>query len=175
MSVFKSFVAGVTVFLVIVAGCSSPPADPVSISAASTADLTATALCVISTDAARGVLAYAMFGTPTPRPGSTATPTLQPGNPARGEVVFNDAGSCNACHSVADDTAWVGPSLRQVALRAPYRRPEMSAEDYLRGVILRPEETINPLTKPGIMPRSYEQSLTVEQINDLVAYLMTLD
>lgn len=175
MRMLKAFVAGITLFLIIVAGCSASPAAPASTAALSGTDLTATALCIVSTDAARGVIAYALFGTPTPRPDSTATPTLPPGDAARGEAVFNGAGSCNVCHSVSDDTTWVGPSLRLVAQRAPYRRPEMSAEDYLRAVILRPDETINPLTKPGIMPRTYEQNLTPEQINDLVAYLMTLD
>ena len=143
--------------------------------------MTATALCIISTDEARRVLfGYQVYGTPTPDPLITPTPTAMYvvdtiGDPANGETLFHGAGECALCHSVADEETIIGPSLQTIASRAGYMRPPLSAEDYLTGAILYPNAYIPTRGKAGIMPVTYQQQFTAQEIADLVAYLMTLD
>lgn len=148
-------------------------ATPTTTRGLSSDDLSATALCVELT--AQGVAMYALFGTPTPNPNATPTPIQPKGDPVLGQLVFNGVGACHVCHEVDSMEALIAPSLMHVASTAGGRIAGISAEDYLRGAILRPNERIVPSTKPGIMPTTYEQSLTPEQLNDLVAYLMTLE
>jgi len=149
--------------------------------------LTAT-LCSIATDYPGGyVLLYDLFGTPTPTTAynaqrtpivpttlPTAVQTYPVGDAARGAQLFAGSATCSTCHRLTEAGESVGPSLKGIALRAATRRPSMGAEQYIRSVILAPDQSITPLTKPGIMPPNFAQTLSSEQISDLVAYLMTL-
>lgn len=86
------------------------------------------------------------------------------------------APTCRTCHVVtADERPVVGPSLHSIASVATSRVPGLSAEDYLRQSIMAPDDYIVEGYQPGIMPWTYEQTLTQEQIDQLVAYLMTLE
>jgi cytochrome c len=67
-----------------------------------------------------------------------------------------------------------GPNLSGVALRAGQRVPNQSAEAYLRESIVAPYAYVLPGYQSGIMIRNYEEYLSPQQIDDLVAYLMTL-
>ncbi len=142
-------------------------------SALSTEDLSATALCVELT--ADRVALHSIFGTPTPNPNATPTPLQPLGNVQAGQGVFTEVGKCHVCHEVSSMEELIAPSLMHIASNAMWKREGISAEDYVRGAILRPNELIVPSLKAGIMPTSYEQLLTQEQLNDLVAYLMTLE
>jgi mono/diheme cytochrome c family protein len=148
-------------------------ATPASTRGLSPADLSATALCVELT--ANSVAMYALFGTPTPNPNATPTPQQPKGDPILGQLVFNGVGACHVCHEVDSMEELIAPSLMHLASTAGGRVEGVSAEYYIRGAILRPSERIVPSVKPGIMPTTYEQSLTQAQLNDLVAYLMTLE
>jgi mono/diheme cytochrome c family protein len=155
---------------------------PASIPTADTtfaAGLTATALCIQATDSGEFVALWYIYGSPTPNPNvPTATPlqmSLPVGDPAEGKAVFNGAGNCGTCHRIDAEETFVGPSLKTIANRAAYKRPGMDAVTYLYNVILNPDQTINPLTKPGVMPRTFKAKLTDEQIADVIAYLLTLD
>lgn len=146
----------------------------VAVQSESTPDLTATALCVEGS--AQPVMLYYIFGTPTPSAvpeDAIATPTPSAGDMARGEVLYHAVGSCSACHSI-DGSRMVGPPLNGIAGRFPAKNLTISLTDYLRNTILSPDENIRPLTMPGIMPRTYAQSLTAIEIEDLIAYLLTL-
>lgn len=169
-------ILSVTVVIVLVAMIalvSSMPAEqPNTLSGA---DMTATALCLVTLPPGylRG---WELFGTPTPDPNVTPSPTpsLPPGDAARGEVLFDGDAACAACHNVESQDMSVGPPLMTIAQWAGERRAGISAEEYLHAVIVDPDGAITPLTRPGIMPRTYAQSLTPQQIADLVAYLLTL-
>jgi mono/diheme cytochrome c family protein len=136
-------------------------------------DLTATA-CAVST---LPVMMWEIFGTPTPTitpEGFEATAVPFEGDVARGEELFFGRAQCTACHHVEDELLVVGPSLMGIASRAGSRRPDMDAVTYLRAVIRDPAN-VTPSTIPGIMPRTYSELFTTWQIDDIVAYLLTLE
>lgn len=96
------------------------------------------------------------------------------GNVANGKVLFSGTGGCNACHDVTNGVTIVGPSLKGIASRAETRKPGMSAADYLYESIVKPNTYVVPGFTPGVMLQTFGQTLSQTQINDLVAYLLTL-
>ncbi|MFW5940714.1 MAG: c-type cytochrome [Chloroflexota bacterium] len=97
-------------------------------------------------------------------------------------TTIGDTGApgCITCHNVepTDDPlqpAPVGPSHYGLADRAGDYVEEMSAEAYLRESIVEPDAHIVEGFQPGVMYQNYEEDLTEEQIDDLVAYLLTLE
>lgn len=85
---------------------------------------------------------------------------------------------CSQCHSnTPDELRLIGPGLWNVAVRAETRVEGQTAVEYIRNSILHPNDFIapgDPAFPPGLMPQDYEEVLTEEQINDLIAYLLTL-
>jgi mono/diheme cytochrome c family protein len=180
----KAFIVTIGLFLAsLLTACGNTPAvvivtgDAPQISAY---DMTATALCVVQTDAASRVLwGYQVFGTPTPDPRVTPTPTplyvtTERGDAAQGSILFHGAGECALCHSVDSEELIVGPSLQFIGDRAAYMRPELTSKEYLTGVILYPNEFIVTRGLAGIMPTTYKQKFTAQEVADIVAYLMSL-
>lgn len=104
--------------------------------------------------------------------GAQAAPTPTP-DPlvAQGEQVFN--ARCATCHALVPDTIIVGPSLAGVATRAETRVPGMSAEEYIQMSILRPGDYVVDGFN-NIMITNFSKELTSEELNALVAFLMTL-
>lgn len=159
------FLCGIASWLAI------PPVDPGE--QFSAADLTATAACIFLTQEGN-LWGYDVFGTPTPNPNSTPTPTPPTGDVARGQALFHGEANCIVCHSVADAEMIVGPSLHHIAAIADVRVEGMDGATYLYNAIINPDGVIPAMGKTGIMPRTYAQSFEPQQINDLVAYLLTL-
>jgi mono/diheme cytochrome c family protein len=83
------------------------------------------------------------------------------------------ASSCASCHVVSGDTRIVGPSLAGIATTAATRVDGMDAEAYIRQSILDPGVYVNEGYQ-DIMPAALGQSLSSEQLDSLVAYLLTL-
>ena len=67
----------------------------------------------------------------------------------------------------------VGPSFAGVATRAETRVPGMTAEEYLRQSILDPNAYIVEGFEPDMAPPNFAEILTDEQVDDLVAFMMT--
>lgn len=111
------------------------------------------------------------------RPDVAAAP-VAPSDPnlaaERGAVLFFDKGRCATCHALEADKVIVGPSLAGVAIRAEIRIPELSAAEYLEESIIRPDAYKAPGFEKLQMDASLAQNLTVDEVNDLVAYLLTL-
>ncbi len=123
---------------------------------------------------------------PTPEPltaeeiGSAETT----GNPAVGEQLFASlppealaagAVTCSSCHYVEPGSGTlVGPSLSGIGARAATRDPNLTAAQYLRISITHPNNYIVEGFTAGAMPSTFKDALTPEQIEDLVAYLLTL-
>ncbi len=98
------------------------------------------------------------------------TATLEPAA-AAGQIVFQK--HCAACHNTTSDTIVVGPSLLGVATRAQTRIPDQTAQSYLLSSIMRPDEYLVEGFE-NAMPSNFGRTLTGEEIDSLVAYLLTL-
>lgn len=102
------------------------------------------------------------------------------GDPEAGEALFNQqaidsAPGCVTCHSTQPGEVLVGPSLAGIANQAGERVEGQSAEEYLRTSILEPDAHVVEGFSPGVMYQEYEQALSDEQVDNLVAYLLTLE
>lgn len=104
------------------------------------------------------------------------------GDPQVGADLFNQtlqltrAPTCKTCHVVeANAEPIVGPNLYGIASVAGSRVPGQSAAEYLRAAIVAPNDFLVEGYQPGIMPQTYELYLSEQQINDIVAYMLTLE
>ena len=105
------------------------------------------------------------------------------GDPANGKQLFDGAvgmagaraPACATCHAIEPgmDTG-SGQSLSNIGNRAGVAVPGQSAEEYLRTAITNPDAYLAGGYQEGIMYRDYAHALTAQQINDLVAYMLTL-
>lgn len=99
------------------------------------------------------------------------TPTFSP-QLKMGQTAFMQ--NCGSCHSVADQSIIVGPSLAGVATRAGGRVPNQDAAAYLLNSILRPSDYVVDGFQDGLMPNSFGKKLTGEELDAVVAYLLTM-
>lgn len=106
---------------------------------------------------------------------------------ALGQALFRSvAPACNACHSVAPNVNMVGPTLagmraraEQTLAAADFKGKAKSPEEYIRESIVAPSAHLVPgamYSANGVsfMPDTYAKTLGPEQVDQLVAYLMTL-
>ena len=107
---------------------------------------------------------------------------------ALGEAVFRATPpGCFACHSTAPGVTLAGPSLAGMGSRAAetlaspdYTGNAETVDDYIRESIVAPSAHI--VEGPGtfaasgrsVMPDDYEETLTTDEISQLVAYLASL-
>lgn len=82
---------------------------------------------------------------------------------------------CRICHSLEPDVVLVGPSFDGIATRAASRVPGLSAEEYLRESILEPNAYIVEGYPAGQMLQNFGELLTEEDIENLIAFLLTLE
>ncbi|MBK9745868.1 MAG: c-type cytochrome [Chloroflexi bacterium] len=122
---------------------------------------------------------------PTEAPAAAAADPLANADPANGQAVFNATHdtaqgpwACSTCHSVtADELRLVGPGLYNVSVRAETYGTGQTAYDYIHTSIIHPNDFIapgDPPYPPGLMPQNFEEVLTEQEINDVIAYLFTL-
>ncbi len=100
-------------------------------------------------------------------------------DPEMGRLIYEEEvpgvnAGCQICHSLEKDVRIIGPSFYGVATRAETRIPGMSAEDYLHQSILDPNAYVVEGFPKGQMLQNFGKLLSEEQIDDLVAFLMTL-
>jgi len=101
---------------------------------------------------------------------ASATPTLDPLQKT-GQEVFNLR--CAQCHALVPDTLVIGPSLAGIATRASTRIEGYTAEEYIEDSILHPKDyVVEGFT--DTMPTNFGRDLTSEELNGVIAYLMTL-
>lgn len=79
--------------------------------------------------------------------------------------------ACSTCHTL-DGTTLVGPSFEGLSERAGDRIEGMSAEEYLHQSIVDPSVHLVE-GYDDLMPDVYGDQLSEEQVNELVAFLMT--
>jgi mono/diheme cytochrome c family protein len=102
------------------------------------------------------------------------------GDPQAGEELFarqtiDSQAGCITCHSLEPDQVLVGPSMAGVAGRADERAVGISTEEYLRQSILEPDAHVVEGFPAGVMPQTYDEVLSDVQVDNLVAYLLTLE
>ncbi len=102
--------------------------------------------------------------TPVESTQAAAAPT---GNADNGATIF--ASSCSACHGAQDGA---GPAVTGIAERAATRVDGMTAADYLHESIVDPSAYVVE-GFADIMPKTFAQQFSDQEINDLVAYLLT--
>jgi mono/diheme cytochrome c family protein len=114
--------------------------------------------------AALSLAACSAASTPVPTP--TPDPFI-----LQGQAVFN--ARCATCHALVPDTIIIGPSLYGVATRAETRVPGLSAEEYITLSILRPGDYVVEGFN-NVMITNFAKEVTSEEMNALVAFLLTL-
>lgn len=102
---------------------------------------------------------------PTPTPGSSAEAA------SRGQVVWETAG-CLACHQIGESGGDTGPDLSRIANVAASRVADLSAEAYLRESFLLPDLFVVQGYAAGA---GCGGILSQSQLNDLIAFLLTLE
>ncbi len=111
----------------------------------------------------------------------TTTQTAAVGDPERGGQIWEDGGGvivpgCSQCHSLDGSEETLGfytaPSWQGVSGRAGDRVPGLSAEEYLRESIADPSAYIVE-GYSDIMQKGYRFLLSEEDIDNLVAFLLT--
>ena len=115
---------------------------------------------------AAAVLLTACSTVATPAPTPTPDPFI-----LQGQAVFN--ARCATCHALVPDTIIIGPSLYGIATRAETRVQGQSAEEYLTMSVLRPGDYVVEGFN-NVMITNLAKELTSEELNALVAFLMTL-
>jgi mono/diheme cytochrome c family protein len=104
--------------------------------------------------------------TTTETTGTTTTTEQPPGSPAAGRAVFTSAG-CGACHTFAPagTSGSVGPDLDE-ALQG-------KDAEFIRQSIVDPNAEITQGYSAGVMPQNFGQELSPQQLDDLVAFLLS--
>jgi cytochrome c551/c552 len=126
---------------------------------------------------------------PTAQPRPTLDQaTAAAGEAARGQLLFqqtligsqNGAG-CTTCHALAPGVVLVGPALAGIGERAQqtigqadYQGQATNAAAYLREAIIQPNAYVANGFQPDVMRATYGVELTAPEIEDLVAFLLTL-
>ena len=94
-------------------------------------------------------------------------------------VTIIESSGCGSCHAIGmlGEPGKVGPDLTNIGDLAAERVPGLSAEEYIREAIVDPGAYIAPGCPngpclDGIMPRFYMESLSPEQLDMVVAYLV---
>ena len=110
---------------------------------------------------------------------------LAAGNPDNGKTVFttphnttNGTWACAQCHSITPDQARIiGPGLYGLAAVAGTYVPGQNAVEYIHDSIVNPNAFIapgDPPYPPNLMPQNWGDVLTPQELNDVIAYLLTL-
>jgi mono/diheme cytochrome c family protein len=90
------------------------------------------------------------------------------------EVFFARQSGCQVCHSLEPGEEKIGPSLYGVATRAERRVEGLDAETYLWQSIVLPGQYVVDGYPAGQMLPIYRERLSQEELDALIAYLLTL-
>jgi len=112
------------------------------------------------------------------------TPELPPGNPDNGETLTVSLG-CTACHIQTEvGPAWlaenhsaskgIGTRADERILSADYTGAATASEQYLRESIVQTNDYVVEGYEPGIMVATYGETLTAQDLSDIISYLLTL-
>ncbi len=92
-------------------------------------------------------------------------------NPGNGETIALTFG-CIGCHALDPAVVLTGPTWHNVGDTAVVRVPGESPAEYLYQSITDPNAFIAPNYPGNVMPANFTESMSPEQIADMVAYLL---
>ncbi|MFQ5857936.1 MAG: c-type cytochrome [Anaerolineae bacterium] len=115
--------------------------------------------------------------------GAPAEKAAPAGDPEAGKEIYLGVGGCGACHTIEGlegAIGQVGPDHTHIATNATELAKKAGvadAEAFIRQSILEPNAYIAEECPPGpcvagVMPQTLKDTLTEQQVNDLVAFLM---
>ena len=81
---------------------------------------------------------------------------------------------CGACHSISADTVIVGPSLAGIAAHGGQRVDGLDARAYVYSAVLQPGDYLVP-GFADLMPQDLAKKLTGEELDAVVAYVLSLE
>ena len=125
---------------------------------------------------APAVATQAPAATTVPASGGTGSSGGDAASIERGQSVFSLAG-CTACHTIEGVPGAVGvlgPELTHIATVGATRRSGLSAEEYIRESINEPPAFVVD-GFPPVMPPTIRAAITDDAMEDLVAFLLTLN
>jgi len=98
------------------------------------------------------------------------------GDAAAGEKLFKEAAQppCLTCHSLEAGARLIGPALAGIGSAAGNMVSGLSAEAYLRQSIVEPNAYVVEGFSANLMPATYATDLSEQQVNDLVAFMLSL-
>jgi len=111
-------------------------------------------------------------GSPEPKRPTADTSQMSP-QEAAGSAIFTGKGGCVGCHNAGYGGGATGPNLSHIGTEGATRKPGLDSEAYIRESILQPQVFVVPGYPNGIMPTTFGQTLTPEEINNLVAFLLS--
>lgn len=96
---------------------------------------------------------------------------LASADPSRGETIALTNG-CVGCHSTDPNVTMTGPTWANLADTAANRIPDMSPANYIYTSIVEPGAYVVPNYPSGVMPSIYGETIPMEDLASLVAYLL---
>lgn len=106
--------------------------------------------------------------------GETTDSAAKAGEDLFAKTVIGSQAGCITCHSLEEGVIVVGPSIAGIGSRAGSIVAGQSAEEYLQESILNPDAHLVEGFPAGTMPQVWGDELTSEQVDQLVAYMLTL-
>jgi cytochrome c551/c552 len=122
----------------------------------------------VPTDTVTTTVASADSGLP-----ASIAALLPTADPVRGSELALQNG-CSACHSLDEGVKVVGPSWYDLGNHAATRVAGESAPLYLYNSIVLPNQYILEGFLANLMPQTYADQLSEQEMADLIAYLLTL-
>jgi mono/diheme cytochrome c family protein len=103
---------------------------------------------------------------------TTATSTEVTGDVEAGREVFVSTG-CGSCHTLqaAGTTGTTGPNL-DTELEVGAEAAGVPLAEYVRTSIIDPDAWVMPQWSGGVMPANFDDQLSDEELDDLVAFIV---
>lgn len=93
-----------------------------------------------------------------------------PSSAATAEEAIKKHG-CGMCHKVLGEEGEMGPPLKEMGKVAQSRIKGISAEDYIRNSILKPNDFVAPGFDPDMMPGDFGEKMTAKELEMIVSFL----
>jgi mono/diheme cytochrome c family protein len=90
------------------------------------------------------------------------------------QTTLDDQPGCITCHSLEPGVIIIGPSVAGIASQAGSMVSGLSAEEYLKQSIVDPNAYLVEGFPKDTMPPVWGSRLSEQQVDDLVAYMLTL-